>query len=152
MQIKKIIIAFATFLTLYFFQITFTNQSVFATGYCPNYDPSKGDAQCYCYPVTVTASNNTSSCNNGKTQSVKVTWDGANCVFCIYTLYWTDNGSSRSIDYNNGCTNYSNSSTTITGSDITGRVGVGPLSSSSNGSQITYDTPNACPAETPSSP
>ncbi len=152
---KKILIfSIVSFSFIAVFGYVLLNQS-FATGYCPGYSASKGIAQCYCYPLSVTATNDTNACTNGKTTSVTVNWNGANCAYCTYTLHWTDNGASKTTNWTNSCPDnksdpaYANNQTTITGTDITGSIGVAPLN---QGSQITSDTPNQCPAPTTPTP
>jgi len=75
-----------------------TSTSSNATGYCSPYSQSAHDSQCYCQPVTVSATQNV--CNSGKVTSTSVVWNGANCLYCGYTLQWTDTtGSSHTKDY-----------------------------------------------------
>jgi type II secretory pathway pseudopilin PulG len=98
------------------------------TGYCPNYNGSKGNAQCYCYPVTVNAYPSTDGA--GHIVSAHIVWNGANCNYCVYKIYYTDNGQSKSQSVSNGCRNYSSSSADIYGTNITGSIGVAPSGSS----------------------
>ncbi len=120
----------------------------YATSHCSGYVASKGDAQCYCFPVTVSATVN-SCAANGHYTSVSLTWDGNNCGFYQYNIY---NGSSVVTTGTYG----PNGSTTVTGNfDPAAKMGVSPHGCSSSGcndGQTTYDsspTVNCAPTDTP---
>ncbi len=116
---------------------TSTLSCSFGAGYCPNFNPALGNSQCTCWPLQVHASPTVDS--SGKVTKVSVGWNGANCDYCVYTLYYTDNGASKTTSVSNGCTNYANSSATITGTNITGKIGVG-----AQANEITYTSALTC--------
>lgn len=120
-----------------------------AIGYCSGYSSSKGNNQCYCQPVSVKVSQ--AVCSNGKVTSNTVTWNGANCLYCTYTLQWTDgNGGSHSTNYavpasdcdnkKNEITYFENISTTLSDQNGISNVSVMPLNTTQKTSVIT----NAC--------